>query len=105
MKRGRRKILRDIMHEALADAHKYPTLFTMREKQVMEMYLGCDTVREASEILGIATRTFYETIWRIQAKMGLETPMNQWASRQTRVMRLRAGAERRIFETQGRVLK
>ena len=105
MKRGRRKILRDIINDAIAYSSKHPTAFTIREKQVMEMYLNCDTVREASEWLGIATRTFYETLWRIQAKMGLETPLNQWASRQARVAQLRNGAERRIYETQGRVTK
>ena len=105
MKRGRRKILRDIINVAVVYSHTYPTLFTIREKQIMEMYLNCDTVREASELLGIASRTFYETLWRVQAKMGLETPLNQWASRQSRIMQLRDGAERRIYETQGRVPK
>ena len=59
---------------------KYPFLFTDREREVMDTYLNHPTIAGAKK-LGINYRGMYEHIYRILAKIGIETNASKWESR------------------------
>lgn len=59
---------------------KHPEVFTDREREIMRLYLIKDKQTVCHE-LGIVPRTLYETIYRILAKVGIETEASKWPSR------------------------
>ena len=70
----------DQMHFASHIAKHYPHLFTEREKQVIELYLT-HTTHDVLGIMHLSYRGLYEHVYRILAKVGIETPAMNWPSR------------------------
>jgi hypothetical protein len=58
----------------------YPNLFTDREKQAIDLYIHYP-VHEVVKIMEITDRGLYEHLYRILAKMGIESPAMKWKSR------------------------